>query len=288
MRDHVHGRRDLAFQELGPLNLKNIARPVEAFVVRIARPKAPMTASMPDMSITNAPRPSLVVLPFSYVGGDGNDDYTADVITEDLITDLSRLPGALVIASRSAATYKHKPVDIRRVGYELGVRYVIEGSVRKLGDLLRVNVQLVSTEANTLIWAGSFDQDVKELGIGQEAIVARLRAVLGVQVFDSENARNVRERPGHGASFSEHVQSGFNRKMHGLTKGDLSAPFVFFCMNAERCTGYNLALRLVALGYTRVYWYRGGSKRGRFTTCRRAIWFCKTGSSAGVRQCHDA
>ena len=109
VRDHVRGRQDLTFEELGSLELKNIARPVEAFVLRIAAesPKAaPVSASMPDLSIAKAPRLSLVVLPFANLSGDMNEDHLADAITEDLTTDLSYLPGAMVIARHSAATYK--------------------------------------------------------------------------------------------------------------------------------------------------------------------------------------
>ena len=198
VRDHVRDRLDLVFEELGALNLKNIARPVEAFVLRpgTVAPKGapPVLASMLDPSIAKAPRLSLVVLPFAYLGGNMNDAYLADAITEDLTTDLSRLAGTLVIASHSAATYKGKPVDIKRIGEELGVRYAVEGSVRKLDDMLRVSVQLVSTETNTHIWAGRFDQNVKDLADGQEEIVSRLRAVLDVQVFDAESTRSVQER----------------------------------------------------------------------------------------------
>ena len=198
VRDHVRDRLDIAFDALGPLKLKNITRPVEAFVLRLGTsvPKAVHApVSMPDLSIAKAPRLSLVVLPFANLSGNENEDYLAESITEDLTTDLSYLPGALVIARHSAATYKGKPVDVRRIGEELGVRYVIEGSVRKLGEMLRVNVQLISAETNTHIWAGRFDQNVKELGIGQEEIVSRLRAVLGIQVLDAESARGARERP---------------------------------------------------------------------------------------------
>ena len=142
VRDHVRDRLDLVFEELGALDLKNIARPVEAFVLRpgTVAPKGapPVLASMLDPSIAKAPRLSLVVLPFAYLGGNMNDAYLADAITEDLTTDLSRLAGTLVIASHSAATYKGKPVDIKRIGEELGVRYAVEGSVRKLDDMLRV------------------------------------------------------------------------------------------------------------------------------------------------------
>ena len=198
VRDHVHGRLELTFEELGPLDLKNIARPVEAFVVKLGAgvPKGvPLAVTMPDLSIAKAPRLSLVVLPFANLGGDEREDYLADAITEDLTTDLSYLPGAMVIARHSAATFKNKPVDVRRIGQELGVRFVVEGSVRKLGDMLRVNVQLISCETNTHIWAGRFDQNVSDIGAGQEAIVSRLAAVLGIQMFDAESARSVRERP---------------------------------------------------------------------------------------------
>ena len=111
----------------------------------------------PNVGLSNAPRLSLVVLPFDNLGGDGVQDYIVDGITEDLTTDLSSVPGFLVIARNSAFTYKGKPVDIKRVGDELGVRYAVEGSVRKVGDTLRVNAQLVSTESGVHIWAERFD-----------------------------------------------------------------------------------------------------------------------------------
>jgi len=153
------------------------------------------TVSVRDLGIANAPRLSLVVLPFENLGGDPCDDYLADAVTEDLTTNLSRLPGALVIARTSAAVYKDKSVDVRRVGQELGVRYAVEGSTRRLGDTLRVSVQLVSTETGAHLWADRFDQDVKDLSIGQDEIANRLSAELGVQVVEIETSRSVRERP---------------------------------------------------------------------------------------------
>ena len=218
VRDHVHDRLGLIFEELGPLKLKNIAHPVQAFVLQLGtrEAKAPATTTtMPDLSIAKAPRLSLVILPFANLGGNANEDYLADAITEDLTTDLSRLSGALVIARHSAATYKDKPLDVRRIGEELGVRYVVEGSVRKLGDTLRVNVQLISAETNTHVWAGRFDQSVKDLGIGQEEIVSRLRAALGVQMFDAESARGARERPNDPDAFDVLLRAqAAGRKAH--------------------------------------------------------------------------
>ena len=149
----------------------------------------------PDRGIAETPRLSLAVLPFKNLGGDANEDYCADAITEDLTTNLSRLPGALVIARTSAALYMNRSVDVRRVGQELGVRFVIGGSARRLGETLRVNVQLISTETGRHLWAGRFDQDIKDLCVGQEEIANRLSAELGVQVVEAETARRTLDRP---------------------------------------------------------------------------------------------
>jgi adenylate cyclase len=148
----------------------------------------------PDAGIAKAPRLSLVVLPFANFGGNPDQDYLADAITEDVTTDLSRLPGALVIARQSAAALKGKSIDLRRVGEDLGVRYAVEGSVRRLGNVVRVNVQLISTETNTHIWADRFDQEITDLATGQEAIVCRIGSALGIEVVDAESTRSVRER----------------------------------------------------------------------------------------------
>ena len=149
----------------------------------------------PDVGLSNAPRLSLVVLPFDKLGGDGVEDDIVDGITEDLTTDLSRLPGFLVIARNSAFTYKGKPIDIKRVGEELGVRYAVEGSVRKVGGTLRVNVQLVSTETGAHIWAERFDVGRDGVGYGVDDIVRHIAWRLNGRIVDTESARGARERP---------------------------------------------------------------------------------------------
>jgi PQQ-dependent catabolism-associated CXXCW motif protein len=197
VRDHVHGRLSLEFDELGPLNLKNIARPIEAFALRVVTmmPIAETTtASIPSLSIRAAPTLSLAVLPFAYLGSDTQNDYLADAITEDLTTQMAQWPEILVIARASSSAYRGKSVDLRQVGDELGVRYVIDGSLRKFGERLRVTVQLISTETNAHLWTGSFDQDVANIGGGYEDIVSRLRAGLRIRVLDAEVARSRVER----------------------------------------------------------------------------------------------
>ena len=140
------------------------------------------------------PRLSIVILPFENLGGDTRDDYLADGITDDLTTELSHIPGALVVARESAYTFKGNAVDVRKLGEGLGVRYALEGSVRRLGSTLRVNVQLVSTETGVHLWWDRFDEAVSEMSAGQEQIVTRMRDQLGISMVEIENARSLRER----------------------------------------------------------------------------------------------
>jgi adenylate cyclase len=143
----------------------------------------------------SAPRLSIVVLPFANLSGDPKEDYLADGITEDLTSDIAGIPGTFVIARQSAQTYRGKAADVRAVGAELGVRYVVEGSVRTMDDVLRVNAQLIATESGAHLWADRFDQPLKSLSAGQEAIVRRIGQSLDVAVVDTESARSKRERP---------------------------------------------------------------------------------------------
>jgi TolB-like protein len=145
-------------------------------------------------SAGNALRMSMVVLPFVSLGESPQEDRLAAAITDDLTTELARLPAASVIARRTAEIYKDNSHDIRRVGEELRVRYVIEGSVRRLNDIVRVNAKLVSAETNTHLWAGRFDEAVAD-SHAQDAIVGRLRAALSQQILKVESARAMRERP---------------------------------------------------------------------------------------------
>jgi TolB-like protein len=200
VRDHVHGRLDLAFDPIGELTLKNIPRPVEAFVLRLdstAEAGEVLQPAHRPVGLANAPRLSLVVLPFDNLGGSGVEDYIVDGITEDLTTDLSRLSDFLVIARNSAFTYKGKPVDIKRVGEELGVRYAVEGSVRRAGAGLRITAQLISTETGGHLWADRFDVGHEAIDDGVDDIVRNIVAALDARLLEVESDRGARERPGN-------------------------------------------------------------------------------------------
>ena len=170
-----------------------------------------MAASVDD-KLANAPRLSIVVLPFENLSGDKEQDYFADGITDDLTTDLSHLNGSLVIARNTAFTYKGKPVDAKEIGRELGVRYLLEGSVRRLGEKVEVNAQLISTETGAHVWADRFDGERSKLGELQVDVVSRLANSLGVELVKAEALRSMRERPNNpdAADLAMRARARFN------------------------------------------------------------------------------
>jgi len=153
-----------------------------------------MAASV-DEKLADTPHLSIVVLPFENMSGDKDQDYFADGITDDLTTDLSHLQDSFVISRGTAFTYKGKPVDAKEIGRELGVRYVLEGSVRRLGEKVEVNAQLISTETGAHVWADRFDAERSKLGELQVEVVSRLANSLGVELVKAEALRAARERP---------------------------------------------------------------------------------------------
>jgi adenylate cyclase len=151
-------------------------------------------ASAVQDKLETAPRLSIVVLPFENLSGDPEQDYFADAITDDLTTDLSHFPESFVIARNTAFTYKGKAVDAKEIGRELGVRYVLEGSVRRVGETVAINAQLISTETGAHVWADRFEGGRANLGQLQFEVVARLANSLDVALIDAEGLRAMRER----------------------------------------------------------------------------------------------
>ena len=153
------------------------------------RSETAATAVPPTVQPYAAPRLSIVVLPFTNRSNDPEQEYFADAITEDLTTDIARIQGSLVIARNTAFTYKSKPVDAKRIGRELGVRYVLEGSVQRSGKQIRVNTQLIDAETGAHLWAERFDRDIVDLFALQNEITARLAAALQSQLAIAESHR---------------------------------------------------------------------------------------------------
>ena len=190
------GRVTVAFKDMGQQQLKNIAAPVHVFAVATETSSTSRQASPTLVSpAARAPRLSIVVLPFVNLGSDPEHGHFADSITESLTTDLLHIPDAFVIARHTASVYKGKPIDARRIGGELGVRYVIEGSVQAVGGRIRINAQLIDTESGAHLWAERFDKERADLFATQDEVSARLARAIEIKVVAAESRRAERERP---------------------------------------------------------------------------------------------
>ena len=190
VRDQVRDKVDFSFEDLGEQQVKNIARPVRAFALRPEpTPVLTLVGSAAIPQTAAAPRLSIVVLPFDNLSNDPDQQYFADGITEDLTTDLSRLAGMLVISHNTAVTYRNKPVDTKQIGRELRVRYVLEGSVRRLGNRVRVNAQLIDAETDAHLWADRFDGNTSDLFALQDEITSQIAFALNIELTVAEAAR---------------------------------------------------------------------------------------------------
>jgi TolB-like protein/Tfp pilus assembly protein PilF len=187
--DQVRGKVGVEFADLGELNLKNIARPVRAYALASDRNSPATQADCAGPAPLSPPRLSIVVLPFANLSGDSEQDYFVDGVTESLTTDLSRISGSFVIARNSAFSYKGTSVDVRQVGRELNIRYVLEGSVQRSGTRLRVNVQLVDAGTANHLWAERFEKPVADLFDMQDEIVSRLANTLNTELIEAEARR---------------------------------------------------------------------------------------------------
>ncbi|MBH5396728.1 adenylate/guanylate cyclase domain-containing protein [Bradyrhizobium sp. CNPSo 4010] len=187
VHDQVRDRLDLAFEDLGERQLKNIARPVRVFriavpAVGLRTPSVRPTLSLPD-------KPSIAVLPFTNMSGDPEQDYFADGMVEDIITALSRFKALFVIARNSSFTYKGRAVDVKQVGRELGVRYVLEGSVRKAANRVRITGQLVDTANGAHLWANRFDGGLGDIFDLQDQVTESIVGAIAPAVEQAEIER---------------------------------------------------------------------------------------------------
>jgi TolB-like protein len=182
------------FVDLGEKTLKNIARPMRIHALSLGSSTA---APAPAVALSQRPEPprlSMVVLPFANIGGGPEQEHFVDGVTESLTTDLSRIRNAVVIARNMAFAYKGKPLDVKSIGRELNVRYVLEGSVQRGGNRMRVNVQLIDAETGNHLWAERFDKPLADLFDMQDEIVARLAGALNAQLVAAE-ARRAEQAP---------------------------------------------------------------------------------------------
>jgi adenylate cyclase len=223
----VSGRLDMEVTDLGPTRLKNIEKPIRIYSLEVGKPalaKPARAAALPRRSTaalvvagvaaligiavgawhywgvnrappTEAAQLSIVVLPFSNLSGDASQDYFGDVLTEELTTSLSRLPGSFVVSRTTAFSYRGKAMDVKQIGKELGVRYVLEGSAQRSGTRVRVDAQLIDAASGAHLWADQFDADQTDLLTMQDEIVTRLARALQVELTAAEASRVARAHP---------------------------------------------------------------------------------------------
>ena len=190
VHQQVSGQVEAGFADLGDQNLKNIAQPVRAYRIALEEargtpccaPAAPATFALPD-------KPSIAVLPFQNMSGDAEQDHFCDGLVEDIITTLSKLAGLRVIARNSSFVYKGRSVDVREAAKQLGVRYVLEGSVRKSGNRIRVTTQLIDAKDGTHLWAERYDRSIDDIFAIQDEITLVVATEMQVKLTEGEQAR---------------------------------------------------------------------------------------------------
>jgi len=185
VRSAVRGKVDARFDDLGEQTVKNMADPVRAFRLRAEGAAAPVT-TIGEIDLSLPDKPSIAVLPFSNMSGDPEQEYFTDGITEDIITELSRYHSLFVIARNSTFTYKGKAVDVRTVAKELGVRYVVEGSIRRAGKRIRVTAQLVDSTTGKHLWAQRYDRELEDVFEVQEEVTRAIVTAIAPQIDSAE------------------------------------------------------------------------------------------------------
>jgi len=197
----VRGKVDIAFEDMGPQNLKNITEPMRAWRLKMSASASAATSTKPPVKFTQTQalalpdKPSIAVLPFQNMSGDPEQEYFADGMVEDIITALSRFRSLFVIARNSSFTYKGQAVDVKQAGRDLGVRYVLEGSVRKAGNRIRITGQLIDAVTGAHLWAERYDRDLSNIFALQDEIAASVAGVIEPALAAAEQQRVLRKPP---------------------------------------------------------------------------------------------
>ncbi len=193
VHDQVRDRLDLTFEDMGEQEVKNIDRPIRVWRWLEAAVAGPVTTGSEPLALPD--KPSIAVLPFTNLSGDPEQEYLADGITEDLITDLSKIRWFFVIARNSTFTYKGQAIEIRKVSRELGVRYVLEGSIRKSGDRVRISAQLIDATTGRHVWAERYDREIEDIFELQDEMTQTIVAAVEPELGAFEREQALRKPP---------------------------------------------------------------------------------------------
>ncbi|WP_431324271.1 adenylate/guanylate cyclase domain-containing protein [Rhizobium sp. YTU87027] len=218
----VKARLDLSVSDLGNTQLKNIAEPIRVYSLQVGSAGTKATAasetakSQPAAAASASPKLSIAVLPFVNMSGDAEQDYFADGISEDIITALSKLSQLFVIARNSSFTFKGKNVHVQEVGTNLGVRYVLEGSVRKSGNRVRITAQLIDATTGGHLWAERFDRDLNDIFAVQDDVTQQIVDALAVNLTEGDRKRLAPWQTGHPEAYDCFLRG--RELWHRLTK----------------------------------------------------------------------
>jgi TolB-like protein/class 3 adenylate cyclase/Flp pilus assembly protein TadD len=214
----VASKLKLSFEDLGERSLKNLQQPVRVYRLSGTNPGDSVA---PFYSVGGASRSSIAVLPFNNMSGDSSQEYFSDGITEDIITELTRFRQLFVIARNSSFTFRGRSVDITEVGRKLGVQYVVEGSVRRIGSRVRITAQLIEAATGNHIWAERYDRDAEDIFEVQDEVVQNIVSALFGQVEDAGAKQAKRKHPESLAAY-DHLLQGIQHHQRGAA-GDLTA-----------------------------------------------------------------
>ena len=189
VRTAIGKKLDLAYESMGEQNVKNIEEPVRAYKVALTVEEKTQTTSPTKPTLELPDKPSIAVLPFDNMSGDPEQEYFSDGITEDIITELSRFSSLFVIARNSSFAFKGQSIDVKSIARELGVRYMLEGSVRRAGNRLRINAQLLDTEMATHIWAERYNGSTDDIFELQDEITRNIVGSITPQIESAEVER---------------------------------------------------------------------------------------------------
>jgi len=243
VHDQVCDKLSFGFEDLGEQTVKNITRPIGVHRVSLAETQTSAAAAS-KFETAGSNRPSIAVLPFANMSGDQEQEYFADGISEDLITGLSKLRWFFVIARNSSFTYKGAAVDVKRVARELGVRYVLEGSVRKGGNRVRITAQLIDAATNNHIWADRYDGDLTDIFELQDEITKKVVAAIEPKLLEAEGIRSQNRSPEDIGAWDMVMQA--NSLFWRLTKDEGEAAIAMLRRAVERYPNYAPAHSMLA------------------------------------------
>ncbi len=249
--NHVKKKVDLGFEDLGEQEVKNIPEPLRVYRVELAQTEAPRSGSVTaaEQTLTLPDKPSIAVLAFDNMSGDPEQEFLADGMTEEILNLLAQFPELFVIAGTSSFTFKGRSVDVRAIGKQLGVRYVLEGSIRAAGDRVRISAQLIDAKTGAHVWADHYDRKTGDIFDVQDEVAAKIAATLEPQLLIAEGSRYKRTHPDSLGAWGSVIR-GLNR-LWRFTKEDFGAALEEADHAIALSPEYGLAyaIRTCALGY---------------------------------------